>query len=152
MDAFNKPNTVIRVGTDSFCCSYCSLGQVKWYSSKSSLSWSKWITLAHQTSSSSQNEHVLCIKSVTAWNFYCSLHAKASSQSFHKDTILCGITCPITKSLFHEHTLKYAEVVKDFTVTSDLREKQKLHFWIQMLVTARSLEGTIINYIYSCSP
>ena len=25
---------------------------------------------------------------------------------------MCGITCRITKSLFHEHTLKYVEVVK----------------------------------------
>ena len=60
--------------------------------------------------------------------------------------------CPIIKSLFHEHTLKYAEVVEDCTVMSDLRGKQKLHLGIQMLITARALEGTIINYIYSCSP
>ena len=31
------------------------------------------------------------------------------------------ITCPIIKSWFHKHTLKYAEVVEDCTVTSDLR-------------------------------
>ena len=71
---------------------------------------------------------------------------------FGKDTILCGITCPIIKSLFHEHKLKYVEVVEDCTVTSDLRGKRKLHLGIQTLITARSLEGTIINYIYSCSP
>ena len=65
---------------------------------------------------------------------------------------MCGITCPIIKSLFHEHTLKYAEVVEDCTVMSDLRGKQKLHLGIQTLITARSLEGTILNYIYSCSP
>ena len=60
--------------------------------------------------------------------------------------------CPIIKSLFYEHTLKYAEVVKDSTVASELRVNQKLHLGIQTLITARSLEGTIINYIYSCSP
>ena len=35
---------------------------------------------------------------------------------------MCGITCPIIKSLFHEHTLKYVEVVEDCTVMSDLKE------------------------------
>ena len=60
---------------------------------------------------------------------------------------MCGITCPIIKFLFHEHTLNYAEVVKDCTIMSDLRGKRKLHIRIQMLITARSLEGTIINYI-----
>ena len=59
--------------------------------------------------------------------------------------------CPIIKSLFHEHTLKYAEDVGDFTVTCDLQGKQKLHLGIQMLITATSLEGTIMNYIYSYS-
>ena len=54
--------------------------------------------------------------------------------------------------MFHEHTLKYAEVVEDCTVMRDLRGKQKLHLGIQTLITARSLEGTILNYIYSCSP
>ena len=53
--------------------------------------------------------------------------------------------------MFHEHTLKYAEAVEDCTVMSDLRGKRKLHLGIQMLITARSLEGTIVNYIYSCS-
>ena len=52
----------------------------------------------------------------------------------------------------HEHTLRYAEAVEDCTVTSDLRGKRKLHLGIQTLITARSLEGTIISYIYSCSP
>ena len=65
---------------------------------------------------------------------------------------MCGITYPIIKSLFHEHTLKYAEAVEDCTVTSDLQGKQKLHLGIQTLITATYLEGTIINYIYSCSP
>ena len=55
------------------------------------------------------------------------------------------------KSYFHEHTLKYVEAVEDCTVTSDLQGKQKLHLGIQMLITARYLEGTIINYKYSCS-
>ena len=41
---------------------------------------------------------------------------------------------------------------EDCTVTCDLHGKQKLHLEIQMLITTRSLEGTIINYIYSCSP
>ena len=44
------------------------------------------------------------------------------------------------------------EVVENCTVASDLRGKQKLHLENQMLITARSLEGTIINYIHSCSP
>ena len=44
------------------------------------------------------------------------------------------------------------EVVEDCTVACDLQGKQKLHLGIQILITARSLEGTIINYIYSCSP
>ena len=48
---------------------------------------------------------------------------KAHHNLFSKDTILCGITCPIIKSLFHEHTLKYAEAVEDCTVTSNLRGK-----------------------------
>ena len=69
-----------------------------------------------------------------------------------KDTILCRIMCSITKSLFLKRTLKYAEVVEDCTVTSDLRGKQKLHLAIQTLVTAKSLEGTVINYIHSYSP
>ena len=47
--------------------------------------------------------------------------------------------------------LKYAEVVEDCTVAWDLQGKQKLHLGIQMLITAKSLEGTIINYIYSYS-
>ena len=33
------------------------------------------------------------------------------------------VPCSI-KSLFHEHTLKYAEVVEDCAVTSDLQGKQ----------------------------
>ena len=48
--------------------------------------------------------------------------------------------------------LKHAEAVEDCTVTSDLQGKRKLHLGIQTLITARSLGGTIINYIYSCSP
>ena len=39
----------------------------------------------------------------------------------------------------------------DFTVKCDLQGK-KLHLEIQTLITARSLEGSIINYIYSYSP
>ena len=54
--------------------------------------------------------------------------------------------------MFHEHTLKYAEAVEDYTVMSDLQGKRKLHLGIQMLITATYLEGTIMNYIYSCSP
>ena len=60
--------------------------------------------------------------------------------------------CRIIKSLFHKHTLKYVEAVEDCTVMSDLQGKRKLHLGIQTLITARSLEGTIMNYIYSCSP
>ena len=44
------------------------------------------------------------------------------------------------------------EVVEDCTVTSDLQEKRKLHLGIHTVITAKSLEGTIINYIYSCFP
>ena len=63
---------------------------------------------------------------------------------------MCGIMCPIIKSLFCEHTLKYAEIVEDCTVACDLQGKQ--NYTLEMLITARSLKGTIINYIYSCSP
>ena len=76
---------------------------------------------------------------------------KARHNLFGKDTILCGITCPIIKSLFHENTLKYVEAVEDCTITSDLQLNRKLHLGIQMLLTATYLEGTIINYIYYCS-
>ena len=56
---------------------------------------------------------------------------------------------PIIKSLFHKHTLKYVERdVEDFTVTCNLQGKQKLHLGIQILITARSLEVIIINFIY----
>ena len=47
---------------------------------------------------------------------------------------------------------KYAENVGGFTVGCDLQEKQKLHLRIQMLITARSSEGTIMNYICSYCP
>ena len=56
--------------------------------------------------------------------------------------------CSIIKSLFHEHTLKYVGFVEHCTVMSDLRGKRKLHLGIQMQITARSLEGTVINYLY----
>ena len=42
--------------------------------------------------------------------------------------------------------------MEDCTVTSDLQGKRKLHLGIQTLITATYLEGTIMNYIYSCSP
>ena len=58
--------------------------------------------------------------------------------------------CPITKILFDDQTLKYAEDVGDFTVTENLQGKQNLHLGMQMLITARSLENAIINYIYVC--
>ena len=60
---------------------------------------------------------------------------------------MCGITCPIIKSLFHGHILKCEEDVEDCTVACDLQGKQKLNLGIQTLITAISLEGTIINYI-----
>ena len=59
--------------------------------------------------------------------------------------------CPMIKSLFRENTLKYVEAVEaveDCTITSDLQLKQKLHFGIQMLITATYSECIIINYIY----
>ena len=68
---------------------------------------------------------------------------KGHHNLFGKDKILCRLTCPIIKSLFHEHTLKFVKVVEDCTVMSDVRGKQKLHLGIQMLITARFLEGTI---------
>ena len=73
---------------------------------------------------------------------------KAHNNLFGKDTILCGITCPIIKSLFRKNTLKYVEAVKDCTITSDLQLKRKLHLGIQMLITATYSECIIINYIY----
>ena len=42
--------------------------------------------------------------------------------------------------------------MEDCTVACDLHRKRKLHLGIQMLITARSLEGTIVLYIYSCFP
>ena len=59
---------------------------------------------------------------------------------------------PYNKSLVHEHTLKYAEDVEDCTFACDLQRKQKLHYGIQTLITARSLEGIIMNYIYILNP
>ena len=41
--------------------------------------------------------------------------------------------------------------MEDCTVACNLQGKQKLHLGNQMLITARSLEGIIINYISSCS-
>ena len=38
--------------------------------------------------------------------------------------------------------------MEDCTVASNLQGKQKLNLGIQTLITARSLEGTIINYTY----
>ena len=38
--------------------------------------------------------------------------------------------------------------MEDFTLACDLQGKQKLHIGIQTLITARSLEGTVVNYIY----
>ena len=58
--AFNKDNTVMTVATMFFCCSYCSLGQVEYYSSKSSLTWWKQTPFACETPSSSQNKRTLC--------------------------------------------------------------------------------------------
>ena len=81
--AFNKANAVMTVTTEFFCYSHCSLGQVEWCSSKVLLNSWKEAPLARQTlSSSSQNKHVLCIKSVMAWNFYHSLYAEGLSQCF----------------------------------------------------------------------
>ena len=60
--------------------------------------------------------------------------------------------CPVIKPLFHKHTLKYAEVMEDCTVTSDLQGKQKLHLGIQMLIPASSvapiIESVIGNTLY----
>ena len=55
--------------------------------------------------------------------------------------------CPKIKTYFHEHILKYADDEKDFTVACDLQGKQKLYHGIQTLITARSLEDSILNYI-----
>ena len=44
------------------------------------------------------------------------------------------------------------EVVEDCTIMNDLQGKWKFHLGIQMLITARSLKGIIITYMYSCSP
>ena len=52
---------------------------------------------------------------------------------------------PIKESLFYEQTLKYAE---DCTIKCNLQGKQKLHLGILTLIIVRSLEGTLINYIY----
>ena len=44
------------------------------------------------------------------------------------------------------------EVVEDYAVMSDLQGKRKLRLGIQMLITARFIQGTIINYIYTLAP
>ena len=96
--AFNKANTVIIVATELFCYSYCSLDHIEWYSSKSLLSWWKYTTLTCQTPSSScQHKHVLCNKSVMAWNFYSFLQAKGSSQSFRQGYHLVRNHMPYNK-------------------------------------------------------
>ena len=67
-------------------------------------------------------------------------------------TILLRIMCPTTWTLFHEHALKYAEVMGVCSVECDLQQERKLQRWIETLLSPRSLEGTIVNYIYYCSP
>ena len=101
---------------------------------------------------SSQNKRVLCINPSWLETSIGPDRQKAHHNLVTYNPILCGITCPIIKSLFYEHALKYVEDVEDFIVMCNLQGKQKLHLRIQMLITARSIEGTIINYIYSYSP
>ena len=128
MHAFNKANTPMAVATHLFYCFYCSLGQVSDNLFKLPPNCWKQTPFAHQTPSSSfQNKCILYIKSVPVLNFYCSSYAKGSTQSFCQGHHLCRITCSIIKTLFHEHTLKYAEDVGYFTVACNLQWKQKLH-------------------------
>ena len=70
--------------------------------------------------------------------FIAPYRLKACHNLFAKDTILWAIMCLIIKSLFHEHTLKYAGDVEDCTVVCNLQGKQKLHFGIQMLINCIS--------------
>ena len=49
----------------------------------------------------------------------------------------------------HDHTCGRCG---DVTVTWDLQGERKLYRGMQTLITARFLEDTIINYIYSYSP
>ena len=62
------------------------------------------------------------------------------------------VAFPKIKSLFHKHTIKYAKNVWDFMVLYNLQVKRKLHLGIQTLITTRSLEGIIINYVSSYTP
>ena len=67
-------------------------------------------------------------------------------------TILLRITYPTIWTLFHEHALKYAEVMGVCSVKCYLQREQKLQRWIETLLSPRSLKGTIVNYIYYYSP
>ena len=59
---------------------------------------------------------------------------------------------PYNKMFISQAYTKVAEVVGDFTLACKLQGKEKLHLGIETPITARSLESTIINYIYSYSP
>ena len=82
MYAFNKAITFMAVATEFFCYSYCSLGQVEWYSLKITTELVEVDPFARHTPSSSQNKRILCIKSITVWNFYQLLTGQGLSQSF----------------------------------------------------------------------
>ena len=117
--AFNKANIVIIVATEFFCYSYCSLGQVEWYSSKSSLSWWNSTLVCQTLSSSFQNKHVLCIKPVMAWNFHCSLQAEGSSQSFWQGHHLVQNHVPYNKIFVHESMRKLWKIVRSRVICEE---------------------------------
>ena len=95
----------------------------------------------------------LCIKSITAWNFYCSLQAKGSSQSFWQGHHLVQNHVPYNKIFVLRACTKVCgSCGRLYSHMQYARKAKKLHLGIQMLVTARALESTVINYIYSCSP
>ena len=48
--------------------------------------------------------------------------------------------------------LKYADPIKVCSSECDLQQELILHLEIRTVITATSLESTIINYIYSYSP
>ena len=77
---------------------------------------------------------------------------KTQHDLFAMDTILCRITCAIILLSFMNIHKSMDKISGFIQLHVDLQRKWKLHIGNQTLVTARSLEGTIINYIYSYSP
>ena len=66
MHTFNKAKIAMTVATELFCYSCYPLGQVEWYSSKIIAEFVRVYSLCKQIPSSSENKHILWIKSIIA--------------------------------------------------------------------------------------